>query len=67
MSRFNQYLWGFICCLPMGLILLFIGIAIRQGGATYSSTSLIILGIISLAIAGILLIAGLIKLGQQTV
>ena len=67
MSRFNAYLLGFICCLPLGLILLISGVLIGQGGPTYSSTSLVVLGLIVLALAGILLIAGLVKLGRQTV
>ncbi len=64
MSRFNAYLLGFICTLPLGLISLIAGILIGRSDATYSSTALIILGIIILAISGILLIAGLIKYGR---
>ncbi|NVM29332.1 MAG: hypothetical protein HWN65_10875 [Candidatus Helarchaeota archaeon] len=65
MGRFNVYLWGFICCLPLGLTLLLSGVMIST--ATLSGMSLLVLGIGVLAIAGILFIVGLIKLGQQTV
>ncbi|MHA1266415.1 MAG: hypothetical protein ACTSRS_14370 [Candidatus Helarchaeota archaeon] len=67
MGRFNPYLWGFICCLPLGLVLIIPGYIILEGGALYSGYSMIYLGIGILILAAIFLIIGLIKYGRQTI
>ncbi|MHA1652196.1 MAG: hypothetical protein ACTSYB_18595 [Candidatus Helarchaeota archaeon] len=52
--------------MPLGLVLLLIGVSIKDPGAVYSSMTLKALGIIVLIISGILLIAGLIKFGRES-
>ncbi|HUY00920.1 MAG TPA: hypothetical protein VMV49_15265 [Candidatus Deferrimicrobium sp.] len=62
---FNGWLLISFCLIPLGLLFLLLGVSVLNGGAEISGMSMIVLGIILLSIAGICLIVGLIKYGQQ--
>jgi len=62
---FNGWLLGGICLFPIGIILLIISIPLLNAEANTSGTAVLILGVILLALAGICLIIGLVRYGQQ--
>jgi uncharacterized membrane protein YidH (DUF202 family) len=64
---FNGYLLTSICLIPLGLVLVLLGVPILHEGAQMSGMSMIVLGVILLVIAGLCLIIGLVKYGQHKI